>query len=209
MKNPAFVQPPKSAVMIEMLFHRTFMMNCVENDSFIDDFQNRLVGKNGALEDWLFNDILAPKLVEQEVDVRGAKEDWNIMRDLPVPTFVNSVLGARIDLTSFREGIAQVRETKRIHDERLQHQTRIIADCYREEIPSRADDLDKILSGEVPAHHAVKLQFGIPSDKVTLAQAMVHLIMVGKKGIDFTGFNSVNPYAAEENGEQGEFAEEF
>lgn len=210
MKNPAFVPPSKSAIMIEMLFHRTFIMNCVENDSFLDDFQNRLADKSDVLEAWLFNDVLAPKLVEQEVDVRGAKEDWNTMRDLPVPTFVNSVINARLDLALFREGVAQVRESKRIHDERLQHQTRIIADCYREEIPTRADDLNKILSGEVPAHHAVKLQFGIPSDKVTLAQAMVHLIMVGKKGIDFTGFNSVNPYAGtEENDEQGEFTEEF
>ena len=104
MKKPTFVPPSKSAISIEMLFHRTFIMNCVEKDSFIDDFQSRVAGNKAQLEGWLFNDVLIPKLVEQEVDVRGAKEDWNTMRDLPVPTFVNSVINARVDIAALRNG---------------------------------------------------------------------------------------------------------
>lgn len=209
MKKPAFVMPSKSAIAIDSFLHRTFIMNSVESDQFINEFSNRLADRT-VLESWLFNDVLAPKLVEQEIDVRGAKEGWDTMRDLPVPTFINSVLNGRLEVDNFRNEIATIREMRREQNEKLAQQTQIIADCYREEIPSRAEELNKILSGEVPAHHAIRLQFGIPSDKITLAQAMVHLIMVGKKGIDFTGFNSVNPYAAEENGEQdGQFAEEF
>lgn len=209
MKKPTFVMPSKSAIAIDSLLHRTFIMNSVESDQFINEFNSRLADRT-VLENWLFNDVLAPKLVEQEIDARGAKEGWDTMRDLPVPTFVNSVLNGRLEVDNFRKEIATIREARREQNEKLARQTQIIADCFREEIPSRAEELNKILSGEAPAHHAIRLQFGIPSDKITLAQAMIHLIMVGKKGIDFAGFNSVNPYAAEENGEQDEqFGEEL
>jgi hypothetical protein len=189
---------PQTSIILDQAFFQLFTGKCVADPVFADTFFSEK--DRASLRDSVFNDLLAPWAMERGMDITLCHDRWDFLKSLPKKfgTFSNALFAGILNQEEYLNFIQQSRVEVAIKHAKIEHQTAIIAELYREELPDRATELDDILSGRVLAHNAVKLTIGVPADKLTLAQAMVHLIMVAKKGIDFSGFNSFNPLEADE-----------
>jgi hypothetical protein len=192
------VTVPQTSIVLDQAFFQLFTGKCVADPVFADTFFS--VKDRQSLRDSVFNDLLAPWAMERGMDITLCHDRWDFLKHFPkkVGTFSNALFTGVLKQEEYLNFIQQSRVELKEKQTKIERQTAIIAELYREEIPTRATELDDILSGRIPPHNAVKLTIGVPADKLTLAQAMVHLIMVAKKGIDFSGFNSFNPLEADE-----------
>ncbi len=186
---------------VSHLTHNGLISKAVETDKFVDTLIS--FADESKLATWLFDEVIIDQCVQMGIGIRDAEKAYQFLLQHEMPNPVNETVRKNIQFDILRNLAAEIRAEQNLRLEKTNKQLAVISDCYREEIPERAEELDKILSGEIPSYLAFKLQVGIPSDKMTLAQAMIHLIMLSKHKYDFTSFaKSSRVFSNIENSEE-------